>query len=270
MTVHSLTMLVFGACRLDAYAKARFAELCHAASQQTQLQIAPRHVAQYEDLETLLRTVPDSLVWAPPIVAVELLDAKIADVVALPERHGLLTSNVAFIVRMKDAAKTLEDLRGRRVMWLDRQSASGYVLPRLHLAARGFDPDTFFSKESFGETHLAVLDAVSNSTVDVGTSWCRIDPKTQKTLDAGWIRSDGLSIRPVRAAHTLGPVPNDAILVSSKLRTTDRLRLVRWLLEPDKASRGPLKELMSTNVFRTPVPAHFTALREMLLARKMR
>src|SRR5271167_4588081 len=110
MTVHSVAMLVFGACRLDAYAKARFAELCHAASQQTQLQIAPRHVAQYEDLETLLRTVPDSLVWAPPIVAVELLDAKIADVVALPERHGLLTSNVAFIVRIQDAAKTLEDL----------------------------------------------------------------------------------------------------------------------------------------------------------------
>ena len=269
MTVHS-GMLVFGACRLDAYAKARFAELCHAASQQTQLQIVPRHVSQYEDLGTLLRTVPDSIVWAPPIVAVDLLDAHLAEAIALPERHGLLTSNVAFIVRLQDAAKTLEDLRGRRVIWLDRQSASGYVLPRLHLASRGLDPDTFFSKEVFGDTHLAVLDAVSSGAADVGTSWCRIDPKTQKTLDAGWIRSDGLSIRPVRAAHTLGPVPNDAVLTSVKVRTTDRLRLVRWLLEPEKPSQGPLKELMSTHVFRTPTPAHFLALREMLRARKMR
>jgi ABC-type phosphate/phosphonate transport system substrate-binding protein len=263
-------MLVFGACRLDAYAKARFAELCHAASQQTQLEIVPKHVAQYEDLGTLLRTVPDSIVWAPPIVAVELLDASTADVLALPERHGLLTSNVAFIVRLQDAAKTLGDLRGRRVVWLDRHSASGYVIPRLHLAASGFDPETFFSKEVFGETHLAVLDAVSSGAADVGTSWCRIDPKTSKILDGGWIRSDGLSIRPVRPAHTIGPVPNDAIVTSTKVRTTDRLRLVRWLLEPDKASRGPLKELMSTHVFRTPTAAHFQALREMLRARKMR
>ncbi len=263
-------MLVFGACRLDAYAKVRFAELCHAASQQTQLQIAPRHVSQYEDLETLLRTVPGSLVWAPPIVAVELLDSGVADALALPERHGLLTSNVAFIVRTQDIAKSLDDLRGRRVMWLDRQSASGYVIPRLHLATRGHDPDTFFSKETFGDTHLSVLDAVSSETVDVGTSWCRIDPKTNKMLDAGWIRSDGLSIRPVRAAHTIGPVPNDAILLSTKVRAGDRLRLVRWLLEPDHPSRGPLKELMSTNVFRTPSPAHFIALREMLRARKVR
>jgi ABC-type phosphate/phosphonate transport system substrate-binding protein len=261
------SMLVFGACRLDSYAKARFAELCHAASQQAQLQIVPRHVPHYEDLGALLRTVPASLVWAPPIVAVELLDAGIAEVIALPERHGLLTSNVAFIVRREDKAKTLEDLRGRSVMWLDKQSASGYVIPRLHLSSRGLSADTFFSSQCFGETHLSVLDAVSTAEVDVGTSWCRVDPKTSKMLDAGWIRSDGMSIRPVRAAHTIGPVPNDAILVSKGVRATDRQRLVQWLLEPEQNSRAPLEELLSTHVFRTPIPAHFAALSEMLRTR---
>jgi phosphonate transport system substrate-binding protein len=260
------SILVFGACRLDAYAKARFAELCHAASQQTQLSVVPRHVSNYDDLTTLLRTVPSSLVWAPPIVAVQMLDAGLGEVLALPERHGLLTSNVAFIVRLQDAAKSLDDLKGRRVMWLDRQSASGYVIPRMHLTSRGHDPSTFFSKESFGDTHLSVLDAVSSGVVDVGTSWCRVDPKTQKMLDAGWIRSDGMSIRPVRAAHTIGPVPNDALLLSSKVHVTERLRLVRWLLEPEKPSQNPLVELLSTHVFRTPVQAHFVALRDMLRA----
>ena len=260
------TSMVFGACRLDAYARARFAELCHAASRQTQLQIIPRYLTHYEELTTLLQTVPNSLVWAPPIVAVQMLDAKVADVLALPERHGLLTSNVAFVVRREDPAKRLDDLEGRRVMWLDRQSASGYVIPRLHLAARGQDPATFFSKETFAETHLSVLDAVSSGLVDVGTSWCRIDPKTGTMLDAGWIRSDGMSIRPVRAAHTIGPVPNDAILLSSKVHAPERLRLVRWLLEPEAPSRKPLQELMSTHVFRTPLDAHFLALREMLRA----
>jgi ABC-type phosphate/phosphonate transport system substrate-binding protein len=261
------SMLVFGACRLDSYAKARFAELCHAASQQTQLQIVPRHVSSYDDLGALLRTVDRSLVWAPPIVAVELLDSGVAEVIALPERHGLLTSNVAFIVRREDKAKSLDDLRGRTVMWLDRQSASGYVIPRLHLASRGLHADTFFASQTFGATHLAVLDAVSTGEADVGTSWCRVDPTTAKMLDAGWIRSDGMSIRPVRAAHTIGPVPNDAILLSTKVRGTDRQRLVRWLLEPEQNSRAPLEELLSTHVFRTPVPAHFAALSEMLRTR---
>jgi ABC-type phosphate/phosphonate transport system substrate-binding protein len=260
------TSIVFGACRLDAYAKTRFAELCHAASRQTQLQIVPRHVAHYEDLTTILRTVPQSLVWAPPIVAAQMLDAGVGEVLALPERHGLLTSNVAFIVRLQDAASTLADLKGRRVMWLDRQSASGYVIPRMHLASHGYDPASFFAAETFGETHLSVLDAVSSGVVDVGTSWCRVDPKTNKLLDAGWIRSDGMSIRPVRAAHTIGPVPNDAILVSPMVHVTERIRLVRWLLEPEKTCDQPLRELMSTRVFRTPIPAHFIALREMLHA----
>jgi ABC-type phosphate/phosphonate transport system substrate-binding protein len=256
--------LVFGACRLDEYAKARFAELCHAASRQTQIKIVPRHVGSYEDLSTLLRTVPQSLVWAPPIIAVRMLDAGSGDVLVLPERHGLLTSNVAFIVRLQDNAKTLEDLKGRSVMWLDRQSASGYVIPKMHLTARGHDADTFFSKEVFGATHLGVLDAVSSGAVDVGTSWCRIDPKTNKMLDAGWMRSDGASIRPVRAAHTIGPVPNDAIVVSHTVPTAERTRLVRWLLEPEEPSHAPLVDLMSTHVFRTPAPAHFAALSQML------
>ena len=258
------TSMVFGACRLDSYAKARFAELCHAASQQTQLQVVPRHLANYDELATFLKTVPTALAWAPPIIAVQMLDGGIAEALALPERHGLLTSNVAFIVRVNDTAKRLDDLAGRRVMWLDRNSASGYVIPRMHLATRGHDPATFFAKESFAETHLSVLDAVSSGVVDVGTSWCRVDPKTNTMLDAGWIRSDGMSIRAVRAAHTIGPVPNDAILLSTKVHVTERLRLVRWLLEPETPSRRPLEELMSTHVFRTPSPAHFQTLREML------
>jgi phosphonate transport system substrate-binding protein len=260
------TSLLFGACRLDAYAKARFAELCHAASRQTQLQIVPRHVSRYEDLAALLRSTPASLVWAPPIVAVQMLDGGLGEVLALPERHGLSTSNVAFIVRLKDEAHSLEDLRGRRVMWLERQSASGYVIPRMHLVSRGFDPDAFFSSETFGTTHLAVLDAVSSGVVDVGTSWCRVDPKTDQTLDAGWIRSDGMTIRPVRAAHVIGPVPNDAIVTSVHTPAAERTRLVRWLLEPESSSQSPLEELLGTHVFRAPNPNHFVALRTMLRA----
>jgi ABC-type phosphate/phosphonate transport system substrate-binding protein len=263
MTVRTLT---FVACRLDSYAKTRFAELCHAASLQTQLHIVPMHVPQYENLGELLRSRQEILAWAPPIVALELVDGGVAHVLALPERHGLLTSNVAFIVRAQDTATTLDALQQRRVMWLDQRSASGYVIPRLHLAAQGYDPTTFFSQQLFGATHLAVLDAVSTGVVDVGTSWCRVEPTTRKVLDAGWMRADGLSIRPVRVAHVIGPVPNDAVLVSSKMVATDRSRLLRWLLDPSTESCAALKELMSTQVFRLPLETHFGALRHMLRA----
>ena len=204
------------------------------------------------------------MAWAPPIVALELVDKGVAHILALPERYGLLTSNVAFIVHAKDRAATLEDLRARRVMWLDERSASGYVIPRLHLAAHGLDPATFFSTERFGMTHLAVLDAVANGDVDVGTSWCRVDPTTQKVIGAGWMRGDGFIIRPVRAAHIIGPVPNDAVLVSPKLAASDRSRLLRWLLSPNDDSRAAMNDLMSTSVFRQSADRHFAPLRQML------
>ncbi len=261
--------LGFGACRLAAGAVLRFAELCHAGSRQTGLRIVPRHLPSYEALGEALEAGTIKLAWAPPIVALDLLDRGLGVVVALPERHGLLTSSVAFVVR-HGGPRSLEELRGRRVMWLDRRSASGYVVPRLHLFARGWDPRDFFSKESFAETHMAMLDAVATGTVDVGTSWCRIHPVTRAVMNAGWLRADGHPIRQMEIAHIVGPVPNDAILAARSTSATDRSALVRWLLHADEPSRGPLTDLLSTTHFRVPTGDHFEPLRHMLRAARAR
>jgi ABC-type phosphate/phosphonate transport system substrate-binding protein len=259
----------FGACRLDASASLRFSELCAAGSQQTELSIVPRPVATYDGLAELLATNLASIVWAPPVVALDLLDRGLATLLALPERHGLLTSNVAFVVR-KGGPRSLAELRGKRVVWLDRRSASGYVIPRLNMYASGMDPATFFAKETFADTQLAMIDAVAAGRVDTGTTWCRVHPVTHAIVNAGWTRPDGTPIRPIDVAHTIGPVPNDAILVSKDLHAADRSALARWLLNPSPRSRGPLVDLMSTSAFRIPTSDHFETLRHMLRAARAR
>jgi ABC-type phosphate/phosphonate transport system substrate-binding protein len=259
----------FGACRLDASASLRFSALCSGGSEQTGLTIVPRQVATYDGLGELLATGLASIVWAPPIVALDLLDRGLATVLALPERHGLLTSSVAFIVR-KGGARTLAELRGKRVVWLDRRSASGYVIPRLHMYAHDMDPETFFATETFADTNLAMIDAVAAGRVDTGTTWCRVHPTTKAIVNAGWTRPDGTPIRPIDAAHTIGPVPNDAILVAKSLHAADRSTLARWLLNPSERSRAPLLDLMSTSAFRIPVSDHFETLRHMLRAARAR
>jgi phosphate/phosphite/phosphonate ABC transporter binding protein len=75
---------------------------------------------------------------------------------------------VGYLVVRGDAPyRTLESLMGKRVAWVDRVSASGYLYPRAMLRWRGFDPNTFFSSELFLGNHLAAAQAVVLGEVDV-------------------------------------------------------------------------------------------------------
>jgi phosphate/phosphite/phosphonate ABC transporter binding protein len=64
--------------------------------------------------------------------------------------------------------KALEDLRGKRLAFVDEQSASGYVYPANLLIAKGFDLEKDFSATDFLGSHDAVLMAVLLGEYDAG------------------------------------------------------------------------------------------------------
>ena len=67
---------------------------------------------------------------------------------AIPTRRGATVYHAALIVR-RDGPKTIEECRGRRATWVQRDSAADYLVPRLHMAAQGLDVLRFFSRELF-------------------------------------------------------------------------------------------------------------------------
>ncbi len=97
----------------------------------------------------------------------------------------------------------------------------------MHLASTGIDLKGFFSEESFVKSHIAVVEAVALGRADVGATFCSLDPATRRVLSAVWTAPDGRPLFTIETIATAGPIPNDAIVASSKLPLPVRASLRR-------------------------------------------
>lgn len=98
-----------------------------------------------------------------------------AQIVAVDVWHGKTSYTSRFYVRKDSGLKTLEQLRGKTIAFVDPGSTSGYVYPMVTLIKKGLvtnrDPKTFFKEAMFAGTHEAALLALLNGSVDAVASF---------------------------------------------------------------------------------------------------
>ncbi len=268
--------LGFGIVPANELADARtlMSELCHRLEAATGLPLAARLAAGYGELVTGIEKGELALAWLPPVPTIELDSRGAATVLAIPARRGATSYHAAFIVR-RGGPKTIEELRGRRAAWVHRDSAAGYLIPRMHLAAKGVEVLRFFSRELFVHSHAAVVDAVVNGEADVGATFCNVE--NGKVVRSAWLDDKGEPVRPVDTLMTMGPIPNDALVAASSLPAAERSGVTRWLLsltgahEPDKLRVLELfGRLLGATDFRVAATDHYEALRHTLRAARAR
>ncbi len=261
----------FGVASTDVggSSRAALAELCHYAASATGERFTPHVATTYRELAQALEAGRIGVAWMPPIPAIELEERKHAVVLVLPARKGMASYHAAFITR-KGGPRTLAECKGLRAAWVDPESASGYVVPRLHLASLGFDVAGFFCEELFARTHLAVVEAILTRRAEVGATFCSFEPHSKRILNAGWTESDGTGIRPIEMIAAAGPIPNDAIVASTKLPLPIRASLTRWLLHLAMKEKELFQHLLRCAEFRVFAPAHFDPLRHMIRAARAR
>jgi phosphate/phosphite/phosphonate ABC transporter binding protein len=245
-----------------------FAELCALLSTSTGAIFFPHQAVTYRELADALRRGELGIAWMPPIPAIELQDQGACTALALPSRGGQTSYHAAFIVR-RGGPKTLADLKGRRIAWVHRDSASGYLVPRLHLSSLGFDVFHFFSREIFVGSHIAAIDALVTGQVDATVTFCSLDPNG-RVITAGWTAPDGSNVRPVDVISTVGPIPNDAVVASTLLPASVRGAVTRWLLHLEERPRKLLAELLHAGDFRVASPTHYESLRHTVRAARAR
>lgn len=253
----------------EAAGRSPFEELCTLASKAAGVRFDPFIASSYAELTAGLAGGSVGLAWLPPVPTIELENRQAASVLAIPSRRGQTTYHSAFIVR-RGGPKTLEELRGRRAAWVQKDSAAGYVVPRMHLASQGFDVLRFFSRELFVHSHIAVIDAVVNGDADVGATFCNVDPATGQVTRSAWQDENGEVFRPIETLATMGPIPNDALVASSELPAAARSALTRWLLSLDGRARELFDMLLGSGDFRVPAPNHYEMLRHGLRAANAR
>ena len=256
----------FGIVRANDWSdgKTPFEELCTLASAAAGVRFEPVLTSSYAELTAAIREGEVGLAWLPPVPTIELETRNAASVLAIPSRRGATIYHAAFITR-RGGPKTLAELRGRRAAWVQRDSAAGYLVPRMHLAAQGFDVLRFFARELFVHSHSGVVDAVVNGDADVGATFCGVDG-TGKVIRSAWQDEAGNNLRPIEALATMGPIPNDALVAASEVPAGARASLTRWLLTLDGRAKDIFERLLGSGDFRVPAPNHYEMLRHALRA----
>jgi phosphonate transport system substrate-binding protein len=261
----------FGVVRAEVVhaAQSVVAELCNLATAAVGERFVPQFATSYTELAHALEVGTIGLAWMPPIPAVEIEESGVGVVLAVPARKGMATYHSALITR-KGGPRDLKACEGRGVAWVDEQSASGYVIPRLHCASLGIDARTFFGKELFARTHIAVVDAVVSGRVGVGATYCNFDASGKRVTNAGWTDPDGGNPRPIEMLTSAGPIPNDAIVGSAKLPLPLRAALTRWLIGLEPRGRELFQQLLRATEFRVLPAAHFTPLKHIVRTARAR
>jgi len=100
-----------------------------------------------------------------------------ATIVAKNLWHGKSSFTSRIYVRRDAGIKTVEDLRGKTIAFVDPASSSGYIYPMVLLIKRGLvtnrDPKSFFKEVVFSGAHDASMRALLNGHVDAIASFDR-------------------------------------------------------------------------------------------------
>ncbi|MFC2030388.1 phosphate/phosphite/phosphonate ABC transporter substrate-binding protein [Chloroflexota bacterium] len=93
------------------------------------------------------------------------------DVGMVTERYGTTSYKGQINVGADSGISSLEDLKGKVMCWVDPNSTSGYIIPRIMLQAAGIDPDNDFAQTVEAGSHDNVVTAVYNGDCDAGASF---------------------------------------------------------------------------------------------------
>ena len=134
------------------------------------------------------------------------------------------------VVRSDGALRSLRDLRGGRVGFVDPNSTAGYLIPMRMLREAGLNPDADISY-TFFHTHQAVLEAVQAGDVSAGA--------VHRRLYADLVERDAGAAAALRSIATSPPMPAGPVAVRHDLDWETRQRLLLALLrlheDPDAA-----------------------------------
>jgi phosphonate transport system substrate-binding protein len=133
-------------------------------------------------------------------------------------------------VRADSGINSLEDLKGKVMCWVDPNSTSGYIIPRIMLQANGIDPDNDFSKTVEAGSHNNVIIQVYNGDCDAGATYD----------DArGSVEDDFADVKEkVIVLATTTDIPNDSVSFAKDLPADQRDQVVNALLEIAESEEG--------------------------------
>lgn len=153
----------------------------------------------------------------------------VAPILTLRQAEGETGYYSALVVKADSPIKSLADMKGRSLGYVDFNSTSGYLVPRAKFREQGIDPDTYFGKTSFAGGHTQAVMALANGQFDAAILQASGgDPVHGFTRGAlhTMARRKLINLKDYRIIWTAGPIPSEAFVVRTD-RPQPMIDLVR-------------------------------------------
>jgi phosphonate transport system substrate-binding protein len=161
----------------------------------------------YPGIVEALSTGSVDVAWLPPLAYVLAHERNGAEVKLKVVRHGSPTYRGQILVAPAGPVKTLADLKGKKIAFPQRTSASGYMYPKVLLLDSGIDVDKDCT-EIFSGSHDAALIALVKGNVDAACTFDDARDNISKTYP---------DVAKLRVLAKTQDIPADCVAVSASL-----------------------------------------------------
>jgi phosphate/phosphite/phosphonate ABC transporter binding protein len=238
-------------------AQRKMGEFARCLGRLAKVELTPRTFETYDDLTQAMFRGEIDLEWLPPIPFLALADRRSIAVLASVRKSPYRS---AILVAAGSSVRRPASLAGARAAWVDRHSASGFVIPRIKLARAGLDPATSFAAEKFHGSHEAVVQAVVSGEADFGATWAQATPP--RNVTGPWSRTTFEA--GVRVLSVSGSIPPDVLAARADLAPTVRKAIVASLktIYDEKQARWLVRDVFGTEAFYRPDLEVYAALKD--------
>lgn len=251
-----------GTTRAEAGELVQFAAILSA---HTGIEFCVDCASSYDELAARMSSGVTDVAWLPPIVFLGLEQRAVATPLVAHHRGGDSKFQAVLITQRSSKIRTVVGIPGARVAWVDRWSASGYVLPRIQLAALGIDPRTAFSEERFFGSHEAVVRAVVGGKVDLGATFANADP-FGRIVKGPWSKLEGAELS-LRILAPFGAIPGDVTAARTAHGPAVHENIRRGLLSMSNSPEGSrlVRRIFGVDEFRRWITENYEPLRSALM-----
>lgn len=209
----------------------------------------------FDAFKSLVKTGQVDMGFANPLIYVQLKKEADIDPLALSSEPKAGTRFRGIIIARRDSGiEKLQDLKGKRLIFVEKDSAAGYIFQMLLLSKAGIDIHKDFTTLPFAKKHDNVTMAVFN-----------------KAADAGGIREDDLEkmkdkvdLSQIRIVAYTDYFPNWPVFATPKLDKNKAAKVKAALLKlkPNEAESNKILEAAKLTGFTQVSDKDYDQLRQ--------
>jgi phosphonate transport system substrate-binding protein len=164
----------------------------------------------------------------------------------------------AILVRKDSNIKSLKNLSGKKIAYVDKKSTSGYLYPRAMLRKAGLEVSSVHPE--FAGTHDLAVKALVDGKVDAAGVWADLP----ENGGGAWTNGENKVGDKVRVLAYSDPIPNDAFVVRKAYFNSHEenvFKIMNALIDMSEKGENSLKKAFDTDKMATATSRHYDSVR---------